>query len=109
MRNFEFWKWILLSLIATPFALLLGLWSAGAGHGDYVLAAILFPYTLLSTAMNDTISSAFVTVAVFQFPVYGVILAFAGQRRNIVAMMLVCLHVVAVLLCFLLASDSFIN
>jgi hypothetical protein len=109
MRNFEFWKWIFLSLIATPFALLLGLDSGGAGHGNYILAAILFPYTLLSTAVSGTIKAAFVGVAVVQFPVYGVILAFAGGRRSFVAMALACLHITAVALCFLLASDNFIN
>ena len=36
------------SLVATPFFLLLGFASAGAGHGDYVLARILFPYTMLA-------------------------------------------------------------
>ena len=109
MRNFEFWKWIFLSLIATPFALLLALSSGGAGHGDYILAAILFPYTLLSTAVNETITSAFVVVAVVQFPLYGVILALAGERRSFVAVALVCVHIAAVVLCFFLASDSFLS
>jgi hypothetical protein len=103
------WKWIFLGLIATPFALLLALWSSGAGHGDYVLAAILFPYTLWSTAAFESITSVFVVAAIVQFPLYGSILAFAGGHRKTVAMALALTHIAAVVLCFIFASDSFLS
>ena len=51
----------------------LGLMSAGAGHGDYFLAKILFPYTLLSTAAFDRIEPPFMFLLI-QYPVYGVVI-----------------------------------
>ena len=36
------------SLIATPLLLFLGLWSVGAGEGNYVFAVLLFPFPIIA-------------------------------------------------------------
>jgi hypothetical protein len=107
MKNFGFWKWIIISLIATPIALVLALFSAGAGHGDYILAKILFPYTMWSTVLSGTITPVFLIIAVAQFPIYGMILAYSDKRRTLVAGVLASVHLFAVVLCFFLVSESF--
>lgn len=93
----------------TPLALAAGLFSAGAGHGDYVLAKALFPYTMLSTAFTDTITIASLIIAIAQFPVYGVVLASGAQSSSFrtVVFALLIIHLIAVLLAFLFSGDSF--
>jgi len=88
------------SIAWTPFALLGGIASAGMGHGDYVAATILFPYTMLSTAWVGRINNLFVFVAVVQWPLYG--LALSGALRHsrrfclFAFLLLTMAHVVAV-------------
>ena len=71
---------MIVSLVLTPFLLLLGVGSGGAGHGDYRLAMMLFPYTMLSTFVFDSITVPFIVLAIIQFPLYGVTLGYANQR-----------------------------
>lgn len=80
MRTRSFWIPVIVSLVVTPIALLLGVGSAGAGHGDYRLAMMLFPYTMLSTAVFDSITVPFIALAIIQFPLYGVVLGYANQK-----------------------------
>jgi len=45
---------LLIGLCFTPIALLLALFSAGSGHGDYVLARLLCPIPMLATLCCGT-------------------------------------------------------
>lgn len=85
---------MIVSLVLTPIALLLGVGSGGAGHGDYRLAMMLFPYTMLSTAIFDSITVPFIALAVIQFPLYGVALGYANQkaRFGLVAILIGVVH-----------------
>lgn len=100
---------LIASLIVTPVTLLLGVGSGGVGHGDYRLAMILFPYTLLSTALFDSITPPFILLAIIQFPLYGVALGYANERgRLIPAAILLCVaHGAAVAAMFLVAGGNF--
>jgi len=96
-------------LIVTPIALLLGVGSAGAGHGDYRLAMILFPCTLLSTAVFDSITPPFIILAIIQFPLYGVALGYANEKGRLVSMaiLLGIVHGIALMAMFLVANENF--
>ena len=99
----------MISIIVTPIALVFGLFSAGGGHGNYVLARILFPWTMLSTASTDSITDPFFALAVAQFPIYGVALAvasLAGRERH-ASILLAIVHIIGVILSFLLANPNF--
>ena len=48
---------------------------AGAGHGTYFPAALLFPFTMLLALWVGTISPPLVALALVQYPVYGLLLA----------------------------------
>ncbi len=97
------------SLAVTPVALLLGVGSAGAGHGNYRLAMILFPYTLLSTSFFDSITPPFIILAIIQFPLYGLALGYANEKGRLVSMsMVLCVvHGIVLAAMFLVANDNF--
>lgn len=108
MREPEFWKPVIASLLATPVCLFLGLVSGGVGHGDYVLARILFPYTMLAALLFEEIAAPLILLAVVQFPLYGVILGTAAKRGRSGAALLVVLvvHALSAAACFL---DAVVN
>jgi hypothetical protein len=109
MKALGFWKPVIVSLAVTPVALLLGIASAGAGHGNYFWAKILFPYTMLSTFLFESITAPFILLAIVQFPLYGFLLAFASGRKRLgsLAIGLAVAHILAAALCLFLASDNF--
>ena len=74
---------VISSLVVTPVALLLGIASGGAGHGDYFAAMLLFPYTMLSAAAFGYISLPFILLAVGQFPACGIALGRANEKGRI--------------------------
>ena len=109
MKRPKSWVPVIVSLILTPIALLLGIGSGGAGHGDYFWAKVLFPYTLLSAFVFGSITVPFILLAVAQFPLYGVGLGYADGfgRSARLALILLLMHVAAVAVVFLLADENF--
>jgi hypothetical protein len=82
--------------------LMIAIVSGGAGHGDYAAARALFPAALLLTRVDgDTIGWLSIGAALLQFPIYGVLLAWAILRKNYVPVLVVAsLHIIAVIVCF---------
>ena len=109
MRGRKSWVPVIISLLVTPIALLLGIGSAGAGHGDYRLAMILFPYIMLSTSLFNSITPPFIILAIIQFPVYGLVLGYADERGRLVSMsiLLAVVHGVAAAAMLLIANEGF--
>jgi hypothetical protein len=76
--------------------------SAGAGHGTYTAAKILFPYTMyLAEAFAGSITGQLMLLAVLQFPLYGFVLGWAAARgrMKIAIYSILFLHAVAWVLC----------
>jgi hypothetical protein len=109
MRSSKFWIPLVLSVIVTPLFLYLGIVSGGAGHGNYLLAKLLFPFTMLSTRVFGSIVAPFILLAIIQFPAYGFILGAANVRRTMFlpAIGLLLLHSVAVVSCFFVVGSDF--
>jgi len=109
MKRPRYWTPIIVSLILTPIALLLGIGSGGAGHGDYLWARVLFPYTMLSAFLFGAITVTFILLAVAQFPLYGAGLGYArgGGRLARLAIILLLVHAAAAAGVFLLADENF--
>jgi hypothetical protein len=63
-------------------ALLIGFASSGAGHGDYVLTRLLFPWSMLLTLIEGEIGPMGVIVGLVQFLVYGGLLGWSIARRT---------------------------
>ena len=108
-RGKGFWPPVIASLIATPICLVLGLGSAGVGHGDYILATFLFPYTILLMSVTGATLPPFIVIilAIAQFPAYGIILGNAAvkQRFRWWAVLLLVIHALATIICFVLRGS----
>lgn len=78
-------------------ALVVATGAAGGGHGSYLPAKLLFPFTMLLALPRGPISPFGMVLAVLQFPVYGGILAaaFAAGRQRYAVAIVVGLHVLA--------------
>ena len=91
------------AVITVP-AILLAAASAGAGHGDYAIARLLYPYSMLLTRFTgDRISALLIALALAQFPLCGAMIGAATQRprlRNTVICVITGLHVLAAGACF---------
>jgi len=82
-------------------ALFLAVVSAGVGHGHYVAARMLFPYSMLLTLLEGSIGALAQGVGLLQFPLYGALLGWCLWRRSFGAAILVAsLHLVAAAICF---------
>ncbi|MBB5700047.1 hypothetical protein [Sphingomonas yantingensis] len=87
---------------ATLPALVTAIMSAGAGHGDYIAARLLFPLSmLLSWVEGSGVGPLGMMAGLLQFPLYGVLVARAlktgPDRAAIVA---AAAHLTAVIACF---------
>lgn len=83
----------------TPLAIGAAIASAGAGHGNYMLAKLLFPYSLfLSRFAGDTISFPLICLAFAQFPLYGLAVTSFNATRAVGA--LTVSHAIGASLCF---------
>ena len=110
MKISVFGKPVFISLVATPVCLFLGLVSTGAGHGTYLWARVLFPYTMLSTLIFESITVPFMVLAIIQFPLYGIALEIARRRRRFLytSAGLSALHFLAVVIFTLFPNKYFI-
>jgi len=92
---------LLIGTVITPVALFLAVASAGAGHGDYVLARALYPFSILSTHLTDSITVVGLALACAQFPLYGWFFGAACEKKKTsVALITTSAHAVAVALTF---------
>jgi len=95
--------------LLNPLPLLAGLLSAGAGHGDYIWARILFPYPLLfsqlvrltglsETAAFPTLQAIFLLLAIAQFPIMGKLIDYGaalGKQKTVVSRLILA-HLISV-------------
>ena len=95
-------------ILTTPAALFIGLASTGFGHGDYVLASILFPYTSYywrsnGCSVTDThLIDFFLFLCLFQIPIYGGLIILSGKKYVMlfVAIGIIIVHSFVAYLCF---------
>lgn len=109
MRIASFWRPIIVGALLTPLCLLFAIGSGGGGHGDYFYAQLLYPYTMLWALRVGAIWLPSIMLAIFQFPLYGLIYALAAKKRKqvIVAIVLVIAHTFAVILCLQPANPNY--
>ncbi|HKB59886.1 MAG TPA: hypothetical protein VKC56_07535 [Gallionellaceae bacterium] len=111
MSRSRIWTYLriaVLSVVIQLVAIVLGGVSAGAGHGSYFVAKLLFPYTLLAGGMEGPIPESFVTLAGIQYLLYGFVWAMAVKYKRVapVIIALVLVHFSAVVVEFTVFSQT---
>lgn len=101
--------YLLLALAAEIVALAVAIGAAGGGHGTYLPAKLIFPYTMLLARSGDSITSAGIAVALLQFPVYGLMVALARSRpgRNLSGLACAACHACTAVLALLYSPSGF--
>lgn len=103
MRNRKVLLGTLLGVCVTPPAVSLAIISAGAGHGHYEFARLLYPYSMLLTRLaGDIITPLLMVLALLQFPLYGAAMGFAATKGQTAwaVVLLGAVHAAAAVLCF---------
>ena len=100
-------KWTTLSLVLTLVLFCVALVAAGGGHGTYIPAKVFFPYSMLVVELwTGSIGYLALALALAQALAYGMSAGLAKHRRNAL-LVTSTIHVLAVIFCVLLKSDSF--
>jgi hypothetical protein len=104
-RSRKFIILLLAGIAVMPIAIVLSVASGGGGHGNYVLARIFFPFSMLLTLIpSDARIAAIIIVSFVQYPIYGFALGRSAARSNVAfartAMLIAALHAMAVVICF---------
>ena len=83
--------------------------SSGGGHGNYFVAKCLFPFTMLSTTVFESITGPFVLLAFVQFPIYGWFIgsSFLPGTRRLNLWLPIAFHLVALALVLLIRNPNF--
>jgi hypothetical protein len=85
--------WIAIGSFVGAISAFIAVSAAAAGHGTYLPAAVLFPFSLGLAFWAGSITAPLVALALAQFPVYGVLIGRWGFTRPSAA--LVGCHVLA--------------
>jgi hypothetical protein len=79
----KIWVTITVTVVVTLLAAFIALFAAGAGHGTYLPAGLLFPFGTLYAMTSKHAYEGFGLVLVLsQFPIYAVIVCRAWLRGN---------------------------
>jgi hypothetical protein len=75
--------WIIAGVLFGVLAALVAVGAAGAGHGTYVPAAVLFPYTMFFSVFVGSIAPVLVALALVQYPAYGALVALVRSSARV--------------------------
>lgn len=68
------YKWTIRFSLLTPLLLLIAVLLMGGGHGWYEPSMTLFPFGMVGTIFQDTITLPFIISGIIQYPLYGFII-----------------------------------
>lgn len=89
-------KPILITLVATIFLFMFVTISMGGGHGTFMIAKLVYPYSMSIVLLENKISAIPIILTVIQIPVYGIILYQKHKSRYLIWG----IHLFAILVCF---------
>jgi hypothetical protein len=95
---------VVCGLVVGAIASVIALAAAAGGHGTYVPAALLFPFSTILATRFGSFTPVAVAVALAQFPVYGLLAS--RWRRSSLTFCLAGVHIVAIALATIAVSGS---
>jgi len=100
---------ILFGILIEVFLLVICIFLMGGGHGTYIPTKLFFPYTMLSTIGNESMSTFFIIIGLSQYPMYGLIIQYAKSEKSKTSRFFTILvvHIIAVILVFALQNNNF--
>jgi hypothetical protein len=95
------WKPFFLSLAVTPFAFIIGASDFGPEGPQIFLGYLIFPYSafvffLAASLSNSAVAYLAILLLIIQFPIYGILLSLATNRR-LIAVRIALAHLCAIL------------
>jgi len=82
-------------------ALTFAVWQAAGGHGSYLPAKLLFPFSMLSSVLSGHVDAVGIVFALCQWPIYGAIVGgVPAPKRHKALVALALIHATAVVTCF---------
>jgi hypothetical protein len=88
-------------------ALAFSVWQAGAGHGSYISAKLLFPFAMLTVIPVGRLTVMSLVLALAQWPAYCAIIGSrSGRARQNVVLGLVAIHAAGVFACAAFVSKD---
>jgi len=108
-RRVRGWVIVALSVAIGVLCTAMAVYTSFFGMGTYWPTKVLFPWTMVSTAFTGLIATPWLVFMLFQFPLYGLILAWANRRGRLraAAVAVSALHVAGVALAVLFANPGF--
>src|SRR5260370_32520714 len=86
------WYGLFVGVGLTPVLSLFAIASGGAGHGHYVLARVIFPYTMLLIRLaNDEITPPLLALALVLLLLFGLAVGLALFKRRIILAVIILL------------------
>lgn len=93
------WRGVGIGTLFTGPAILAAIMSGGAGHGSYITAGVLFPFSMLFSQVEGSIGPAAMSVGLLQFPLYGALIGRTVAANTSWTFLLATAHLGAVLVC----------
>jgi hypothetical protein len=94
------WRGVRIGILLTGPAVLAAIMSAGAGHGSYITARVLFPFAMLVSQLEGSIGPVAMGVGLLQFPLYGALIGRNVAALSSRAILVTAAHLIATLACF---------
>ena len=94
----------ILTLTITVSLLFLTVFLAGGGHGTYLSAKLIYPFSMILAGFKDEIGTLEIVMAIIQIPIYALIIYLKKPKW---IFYIIGLHTLAVIICLNISTEAF--
>lgn len=99
------YKWTKRFLILTPIFLVIAVFLTGGGHGYFQPMFLIFPFATFTCIGNNALTLINLTLAIIQFPVYGILIDKSNNKRMMSFIILI-IHIVVSVIILKYANEN---
>ncbi len=100
-------RWTIIMTILTPLLIVVSIFLAGGGHGFYEPIIFLFPFSAISFIWFNKINFSFITMALLQYPIYGITIDSFRKKIKFISLYLFFLHLTIALIAYAIRPEQF--